>query len=99
MVADMGEELYGKINDLREQTLELRETVAETNRRMGAVENKLDDQAAILEALAEKQGIDVDELLTQTAIEEAESADLADGNDAGASEPIPDADGDGNGSE
>ncbi len=86
MVADMGEELYSRINELREQILEMRETVQETNRRVSAVENKLDGQAAILEALAEKEGIDIDELLTETAIEEAEAED--DG-------VIPDAEGDG----
>ena len=74
-VADMGEELYSRINELREQILEVRETVQETNRRVSAVENKLDGQAAILEALAEEEGIDVDELLTQAAIEEAETDD------------------------
>ncbi|CCQ37105.1 uncharacterized protein Nmlp_2960 [Natronomonas moolapensis 8.8.11] len=74
-VADMGEELYSRINELREQILEMRETVTQTNRRVTALENKLDGQAAILEALAEKEGIDVDELLTEVAIEEAEADD------------------------
>lgn len=74
-VADMGEELYSRINELREQILEMRETVSETNRRVTAIENKLDGQAAILEALAEKEGVDVDGLLTEVAIEEAETAD------------------------
>ncbi len=74
-VADMGEELYGRINELREQIVEMRKTVNETNKRVAAVENKVDGQAAILEALAEKEGIDIDEVLTQVAIEEAESND------------------------
>ena len=86
-VADMGEELYSRINELREQILEMRETVTETNRRVAALENKVDGQAAILEALAEKEGIDVDEVLTEVAIEEAES----DGSENGAGDPIPDA--------
>ena len=76
-VADMGEELYSRINELREQILEMRETVTETNRRVTALENKLDGQTAILEALAEKEGIDIDELLTEVAIEEAETTDEA----------------------
>lgn len=73
-VADMGDELYGKINELRQQITEMRETVQDTNGRVDAVENRLDQQGAILEALAEKEGIDVDELLTEVAIEEAEPA-------------------------
>jgi DNA anti-recombination protein RmuC len=89
-VADMGEELYSRINELREQLLDVRETVDETNRRVAAVENKLDGQAAILEAIAEKEGIDTDEVLTEVAIEEAEAASKKDPTDA-AGETIPDA--------
>jgi uncharacterized coiled-coil DUF342 family protein len=73
-VADMGDELYSRINELREQIIEMRETVQNTNERVSALENKLDQQGAILEALAEKEGVDVDELLTEVAIEEAEPA-------------------------
>ena len=87
-VADMGEELYSRISELREQVLEMRETVTETNRRVTALENKLDGQAAILEALAEKEGVDVDELLTEVAIDEAEANDGAAPGDV-----IPDAEG------
>lgn len=93
-VADMGEELYSRINELREQTLEMRETVTETNRRVAALEHRMDGQAAILEALAEKEGIDVDELLTEVAIEEAETPNQ-DGE--GNVDVIPDAEADGDG--
>lgn len=89
-VADMGEELYGKMNELREQILEVRETVGDTNDRVAAIENRLDQQGAVLEALAEKEDIDVDELLTEVAIEEAEPADDA-APDEDREAPIPDA--------
>jgi predicted transcriptional regulator len=79
-VADMGEELYSRINELREQMLEVHETVKETNERVAALENKVDGQAAILEAIAEKEGVDVDELLTEVAIEEAEATGESDQN-------------------
>ncbi len=91
-VADMGEELYSRINELREQILEVRETVQETNERVAAVENRLDGQTAILEALAEKEGLDVDELLTEVAIEEAEAP--AENDRSGGTETVPDAEGD-----
>lgn len=83
-VADMGDELYSKINELRDQILEMRETVQDTNQRVNALENKVDQQGAILEALAEHEGINVDELLTEVAIEEAEPAvtDADDGDEA-----------------
>ncbi|MEF8778858.1 MAG: DUF5798 family protein [Natronomonas sp.] len=88
-VADMGEELYSRINELREQMLEVHETVKETNERVAAVENKVDGQAAILEAIAKKEGLDVDELLTEVAIEEAETTEEGDSDRS--DEPIPDA--------
>ena len=96
-VADMGEELYSRINELREQIMEMRETVNETNERVAAVENKVDGQAAILEALAQKEGIDIDELLTEVAIEEAETDDGASGSES--EQVIPDAEGDGSDSD
>ncbi|WP_256029296.1 DUF5798 family protein [Natronomonas aquatica] len=92
-VADMGEELYSRISELRERMLEVRETVQETNERVAALENKLDGQAAILEALAEKEGIDVEELLTEVAIEEAEGEDNDD-NASDVERAIPDAEAD-----
>lgn len=103
-VADMGDELYGKINELRDQILEMRATVQATHERVEALENKVDQQGAILEALAEKEGIDVDTILTEVAIEEAEPAvteleddGTADGSDGTAdvdSDTIGDAEGD-----
>lgn len=108
-VANMGEELYGKMNELREQILEVRETVQATGERVAAVENKVDQQGAILEALAEQEGIDVDAILTEVAIQEAEPAvtEIGDAEkddaavesvgdsegDDGAAEPVDDADG------
>ena len=97
-VADMGDELYGKINELREQIVEMRVTVQDTHRRVAALENKVDQQGAIIEALAEEEGIDVDAVLTEVAIEEAEPAvtevddaegdatSEADGGDAGSAD-------------
>lgn len=90
MVADMGEELYSRINDLREQIVDVSETVGETNRRVAALENKLDDQTTILEALADEEGIDVDDLLMDAAIEEAEP-DPADDSTDETPDGIPDA--------
>ncbi|MDR9380845.1 MAG: DUF5798 family protein [Natronomonas sp.] len=89
-VADMGEELYSRISELREQMLEVHETVKETDKRVATLENKVDGQTAIIEALADSEGIDVDELLTETAIEEAEPEGCDEvGDDA--ADSIPDA--------
>ena len=72
---DTAEELYNRIVELREQVMEVRETVQETNERMAVLENRISQQGAILEALAEHEDIDVDELVTEVAIEEAEPAE------------------------
>jgi uncharacterized coiled-coil DUF342 family protein len=102
-ILDTAEELYNKVVELREQVMEVRETVHETNRRVAAVENKIDQQGAILEALAAEQNLDVEELVTQVAIEEAEPADEGRSDASGGDEEaggrsgdadIPSADGD-----
>lgn len=72
-VADMGEELYGRMNELLEQVVETRETVNDTHERMVTIENRLDQQGVLLEALADEHDIDVDALLTEVAIEPAEA--------------------------
>ena len=81
-ILDTAEELYQRVMELREQMMEVSETVQETDRKVAALENKVDHQSAILEALAEREGVDVDELVTEVAIEEAEPDEAADGSDA-----------------
>lgn len=60
-VADMAEDLYGKMNELREQVVATKETVEETNRRVDRLEGEAAEQRALLEAVAEAQGIDLDD--------------------------------------
>jgi uncharacterized coiled-coil DUF342 family protein len=73
-VAEMGEELYKRMNDLRAQVSEMRETVTATHERVDGLEREVAEQRAILEALAEREGIDLDAVVAETHIEEAESA-------------------------
>jgi chromosome segregation ATPase len=87
-VAEMGEELYKRINDLRAQVAEMRETVTATHNRVDRLEKEVAEQRAILQALAEREGIDVDALIAEAHISEAESGVTA---DAGG-EASPDAD-------
>jgi septal ring factor EnvC (AmiA/AmiB activator) len=72
-VAEMGEELYKRINDLRTQVSEMRETVTATHERVDRLENEVAEQRAILQALAEQEGIDVESLIAEAHISEAES--------------------------
>ncbi len=71
-VADMGEELYSRLNEVRAQLKQLRETVGETNENVASLESEVAEQRAIIEALAENQGIDVDSVTAEVHIEEAE---------------------------
>ncbi len=77
----MAEDVYEKLNDLRQQLVEVRETVERVDRTA-------EDNRALLEAIANEQGIDVDAVLAEASIEEAERTDDAGanvGSDAGAS--------------
>lgn len=90
-VADMAETLYEKVDELRSQVNEVKAHVETTSERVEHIERDLDDQRAILDALAREQDIDVDSLLAGAAIDEAEpshgsdtgsTADDADGTTA-----------------
>lgn len=71
-VADMAEKLYQRIDELRTQVNEVRAHVETTSQRVERIERDLDEQRAVLDALAREQGIDVDSLIAEAAIEEAE---------------------------
>ncbi len=72
-VADMGEELYSRLNEVRAQLKQLRDTVEETNDHVASLESEIEEQRAILEALAEQQGVDVDSVIAEIHIDEAET--------------------------
>lgn len=72
-VASMAEDLYEKLNQLREQLADTRERVEETNDRIAALQQEVAEQRALVEALAEQEGVDVESVLTDAAIDEAEA--------------------------
>jgi len=83
-VADMAEEVYKRLNELREQVQELRKTVRATHDRVDRLEATVERQTAVIEALAEEQGIDVDRVHAEAAIVEAEDTSEAPGPDTDA---------------
>lgn len=85
-VAEMAEDVYARLNDLRDQVREMRETVGETKARVDALETETAEQRAILEALAEEQGIDVEAVTATAHIGEAESSPAADAEPVDATE-------------
>ncbi|MFB6083921.1 MAG: DUF5798 family protein [Halorientalis sp.] len=66
------EELYEKMNQLRDQVEDLRSKVDKTSEQVDAIEHDLDEQRVLIERLAREQGIDVDEVLAEAAIETAD---------------------------
>lgn len=80
-VTDMAEDVYARLNDLREQIVEMRETTQETSDRVDRLERETAEMRALLDALAEKEGIDVESVTAEAHIAEAERDDEADGAD------------------
>lgn len=89
-LATTAEKLYRRLNELREQVNELRETVDATAEDVNRIGREVERNQVVLEAVAEQQGLDVEELLAAAAIDEAETGTRSgtepseDGDDAGA---------------
>jgi outer membrane murein-binding lipoprotein Lpp len=60
-ISTLAENLYEKVNELQARAEETAETVNETSDRVARLEAELDEQRALLEAVAEEQGIDVEQ--------------------------------------
>jgi methyl-accepting chemotaxis protein len=74
-VANAAEELYGKMNEVIGRLTDLEAEVERTSAQVDQIEYELGEQRAILEAIADAQGLSVDEVI--------ESADLPPEPDAG----------------
>lgn len=72
-LADRAEQLYAQIDEVREQLTELRNKLDTTHETVSTLEVKHEQNRALLKALAEEQGIDAEEVLTEAAIEEPEN--------------------------
>jgi len=71
-VAGMAEDVYQRMTELRDQMVELRETVEATHETVRSVERRVTEQEALVRELAEREGIDVEAVLAEANIEEAE---------------------------
>jgi len=67
-LADTAEKLYSKLNELREQVAEMREKLDSTSERVERLERENAQQRALLEAIAEEQGIDPDDIEAEKAV-------------------------------
>jgi len=66
-VADVADDLYTKVTELKTQLQSLQGTVETTNDRVTDIERELAEQRALLEALADQQDIDADSVLGDAA--------------------------------
>lgn len=62
---DLAEELYDRMNQLREQLRDLQGTVEETNAAVADIRAEQAEQRAILAALAEERDIDLEAVLDE----------------------------------
>lgn len=72
-VASLAEESYKRMNELREQLQHLRNEVENTSQQVDQMEYDLAEQRALLEALAEKEGLDVDSIIADANIEDVDA--------------------------
>jgi predicted nucleic acid-binding Zn-ribbon protein len=72
-VADRAEQLYTQVKDVQERLVGVEESTTETVKRVRTLERELAEQRALVEAIAEDQGIDVETLETDAVIEDVDS--------------------------
>lgn len=91
-LADRAEQLYVKLKEVHERVLSVEGTVEDTQARIVELENALEHQRVVIEALAEERGIDVDAVIAEAAIDDVDGED-ADGEstseDAGPTDEAP----------
>ncbi|RNJ26666.1 DUF5798 family protein [Halosegnis longus] len=74
-LSDLAEKLYVRMNEVREKVDATQEQVDDTHQRVVRLERKVDEQRALIEAVAAEHDIDVEQVAATAAIEEAESDD------------------------
>lgn len=60
-VAEHAEDLVKQVGELRDRVLQLEEKVKENNESMQELHQELREQRGLLEALAEKEGVDIED--------------------------------------
>jgi predicted nucleic acid-binding Zn-ribbon protein len=80
-LADKAERTYQKINELRTEVEETQTTVLDTSERVQRLENEMAEQRAVLDAVAEEVGVDLESVSTEAHITDAEEAAAADDTD------------------
>jgi len=79
-VADRAEQLYAQVKDVSERLMGVEESTTETVQRVRTLERELAEQRALVEAIAEEQGVDVDAVETDAVIEDIDATADPDGD-------------------
>ncbi len=74
LLAERAEQLYARLNEVQEEMVHLRENLDETHDSVTTLKHHSRENRALLEAIAEEQGVDVDAVLTEAAIEDVDAA-------------------------
>jgi uncharacterized protein YukE len=82
-VAGMAEDVYQRMSELRDQMVELRKTVEATHETVRGLDRRVAEQEALVRELAEREGVDVEAVIAEANITEAEAADTDADTDAG----------------
>ncbi len=85
-LADKAEQTYQKLNELRDEVEDTQTTVKDTAERISRLENEMAEQRAVLNAVAEEVGVDLDAVSTQAHIVDAEAAAAEGTDEEGAAE-------------
>ena len=83
-LATTAEKLFERLNALRERVEEMNDRMNNTHDRVAALEHEIEEQRALVEAIAAEQGIDIEAVLAEAAIDEAERAETEDDTDSNA---------------
>lgn len=73
-VVELAETLYDRTVELREEVQALQETTRDTRDRVAALEGEVAEQGALLDALAEAEGLDAEAVRTAAADETADES-------------------------
>lgn len=82
-VTEMADKLYERFEEVREQVKDLTDSVEETNERVATLEGELAEQRALVERLADAQGVDVEAVVAEAGSGERDTADASDVAEAG----------------
>lgn len=94
IVSERAEQVYKQIQELQQRMVNLEREVDDTHDTVTALDHRVEENRALLVAIAEHQGVDVEEVTTEAAIDDADELarrdeDATDPNDTRARETPP----------